>query len=115
VIGFFTLGGAGWILMFVVNAVQLSAHRREAREGLSTGSLGKWSWGLSVVSLVVAYLAPVPLLMAVVDLRRHPGEEQRPAARRPARMALANSLFALAFLLALVAVLTLSRSIRWTS
>jgi hypothetical protein len=111
---FATALGAATIFLFVINAMQLSAHRREGRGQPPTGSLAKWAWGLSVVSLVVLYLAPFTLILAVIASRRSLPEQASPA-RRPAKMALLNSLWGLFALLATFAVLIKTGVIRSVS
>jgi hypothetical protein len=104
VIVFSTALGAGIIAMLVLNSIKLAAYRREVEGQLPAPALGKWAWGFSVFSLVVFYVAPVSLIMGAMDLRRSAAPPDSPT-RRPARMAVLNSAFAIAAFLVMLAVL----------
>jgi hypothetical protein len=97
-----TLIGIALFVMLGVNAVQLAAHRRDAPEAHQV-SVGRRAWLVSVFSLVIPYVAPVSLFLAALDLRRRHSNEPR-SHRRPARMAVLNSVWALATLLVVLGV-----------
>ena len=65
-------------------------------------------------SLVVFYIAPVSLLMGLIDLRRSAAPPDSPS-RRPARMAILNSAFAIAAFLVTLGVLFGTGALRWAS
>ena len=114
VILFCTALGAGIIAMLVLNSIRLSAYRRDVEGRPPANALGKWAWGVSVFSLVVFYAAPVSLLMGVIDLRRSAAPPDSPS-RRPARMAVLNSAFAIAAFLVMLAVLFGTGVLLWPS
>ncbi|MCG6921948.1 MAG: hypothetical protein LJF15_12820 [Acidobacteria bacterium] len=114
VILFGTALGAGIIAMLVLNSIKFSAYRREVEGRPPAHALGKWAWGVSVFSLVVFYIAPVSLLMGLIDLRRSAAPPDSPS-RRPARMAILNSAFAIAAFLVTLGVLFGTGALRWAS
>ena len=106
-----TVAGAGIIVLLAVNLAQFIAHRREGKGDARSRSLGTWAWGISLVGLLVPYLAPISLAMAVTAVRR-PLIEGHP--HRLARMAIANSAWALLALLVLLVVMLKTGIIRGT-
>ena len=97
------------VFLLGANATQLPMHRREAQ---GWRSLGKWAWGVSVVALLMPYLAPISLIMAAIDGRRPLLAGESPSVRRPIRMAVLNSAWALLFVLGMFAIMVATGMIR---
>ncbi len=97
--------GAGVLLLLAVNAAVLILHLSERKAHPPMDAVAKWTWGLSVVSLFFTMLAPVPLVLATVALRRKPQEGSVAVSRRPAIVALVNSIWGLVGFVGLTAVM----------
>jgi hypothetical protein len=100
--GLAILSGTGILVLLCVNAI---AFRTKTPEGLINHRLLNTAWGLSVLSLLVPYIAPFSLTMAVVALRRPALDVLEAAAlRRPTKMAIVNSVWALLTMIAVLAI-----------
>lgn len=89
-VGIVTLG------LYVVNAVFVVLQMRDATGGPKMSCLRKWSWGISLASMLASCLAPISLLMACVDLTKtYKATSSTPHPRRMATLALVNSISAL--------------------
>lgn len=93
--------GLAYIILTGVNAGVFIVHRNTQKTAGPSSSFGKWAWGLSVVSLPLVLLAPVALIMAIVDLRKGRAETSKHY-RLPAKMALVNSGFSSMYFIVLI-------------
>ena len=97
--------GAGVVLLMAVNVAVLLLQLSDRGNHAPPDNLAKWAWGTSVVSLLFTMLAPVPLVLAIASLRRRIKEEEPKPSRRPAIMALVNSIWGVVGFVGLTAVI----------
>lgn len=106
-----TAMGTVGITLFSVNVGLMVIQHRDVKEYGKTSRLGSWSWGISLASLFVVYLAPISLVMASLDIVKiRKTESTKPHAKRPPRMAVINSIYAMLCLVLIFGLFIL----RWT-
>jgi hypothetical protein len=99
------------VTLYAVNVGLIVIHNRDTKEYGKSSGLGKWSWWISLASLLIPYLAPISLVMASVNLvKNRKVESTAPHIKRPPAMALINSFCALLFIILILGFMVF----RWT-
>ncbi|MFT5498453.1 MAG: hypothetical protein ACI9TH_003867 [Kiritimatiellia bacterium] len=102
------LFGVGFIAisLWAVNIGLLVIHRRDVKDHGPSSRLGNWAWGISLVSLLVPYLALISLTLgSVAMVKLLKAESSALHIKRPAAMALINSLIAVLFIVPILGVM----------